>query len=166
MAKTIPVIASLDALFTLLNEPAKINAYVKELKAYRDEIKSMLVLVQTEEQARKIMHEAVNQRASAQEYDTTMRAAWTKEQEQGRAEIRAARTGIEADRATVAAETAQLKADHTQFKAWMKSVEEDILAKQTSIGERTAILVAREQALQAAEQLVAARAEKLRLAIE
>lgn len=164
--KTIPVIASLDALFALLNEPAKINAYVKELKAYRDEIKSMLVLVQTEDQARKIMHDAVNQRASAQEYDTNTRTSWTKEQAQGRAEIAASRAMLEADRETMAKETAQLKQDLHQFKSWQRSVEEDILAKQTSLGERTAAVVAREYALQAAEQLVAARAEKLRLALE
>ena len=166
MAKTIPVIASLDALFTLLNEPAKLNAYVKELKAYRDEIKSMLVLVQTEDQARKMIQDAVNQRASAQDYDATTRLAWTKEQAQGRAEITAARAALETDRETVAKEMAQLKQDLQQFKTWQRSVEEDILAKQRSIGERTADLVGRDHALKAAEQLVAARAEKLRLAIE
>lgn len=166
MAKTLPVIQNFDALLALFNEPEKIRGYLNEIKTYRDEIRSTIAVAQTEDQASKMFHDAMIKRANAQEYDTTMRTAWTKEQAQGRAELAASRAAIQGDRETVVKEMAQLKQDLQQFKNWQRSVEEEILAKQSLIGERTAALVAREQALQAAEYAVAARAEKLRLAIQ
>ena len=163
--RPLPTIQNFDALLMLLNEPEKVRGYLNSIKGYRDEIKASLDIVATVEQARKISQDAVNKRASAEQYEAQVRAAMTKEREQLQVESSTIRTKLAADTEAASLGLATLRSEQAKFEGWRKSVEADITAHRTSLSAKEQDLTSREAAVSAREREVEVRRKKFEAAL-
>lgn len=165
MAKGLPVIQNFDGLLMLLNEPEKAAAFLNEIKAYRDEIKANLDIAVNLEQARRILQEAADKRAAAQQYEAASRAALDAEQKKVREELTLARATLDAELASSHASLTLFKREKKDFDEWRTVVERDIADHRSSLNAKEQELSARESALSSREQEMDARRKKLEAAL-
>lgn len=165
MSKGLPVIQNFDGLLLLLNEPEKVRGYLNEIKAYRDEIKVSLDIVTTVEQARRISQEAVNTRASADQYDTQVRTVLAKMREDCEREVGEARRTLHADMSVFAERIAYLKSEQAKFDEWRKVSEADIVGQRAGLSAKEQDLLSREAVLTSKDEELTIRWKKLQAAL-